>query len=228
MRWFLVLATVASLTACKKDPPPAPVPVAVKPVLSEAERARAFWAWVASHVDALKAVKTGHEPVTAQLAAELEKVEPGLVFELGLGREPFELIISADGETKWFPAVKRLVASAGPIPGVKVIAFRPRKDVDGFSMDVGERKLAGSELWFVAKADREHPGRVAVEIYVEHLDDAQAEQLKTGAFMLLEAAVGEFDLETKIGTIDIMAAAEKPELPLKKLKELPATLDAWK
>lgn len=46
--------------------------------------------------------------------------------------------------------------------------------------------------------------------------------------MLLEAAVGEFDIETRIGGIDIVPAPAKPTAQMKKLKELPSVLDARK
>ncbi len=224
MRWLLVLALAAALVGCKKNEPPPP---AAPPV---ADRDRAFWKWVGGHVEALKQVKTGQEPVTAQLSTELEKVEPGLVFELGVGREPFELIISADGERKRFPTVKRLVAAAGELPGTKVIAFRPRKDVEAFSMDVAGQKLSGSNLWFLAAPDPDpkHAGLVAVTISVEGMTDVNAEAMKNAAFLLLEASVGEFDLETKVGAIDVVTVTEQNGAPFKKLKELPATLDGWK
>lgn len=225
---FLVVV-VASFVGCKKDAPPTPAPAPVPVVVSAAERDRAFWKWVAAHVEELKQVKTGHEPVTDGLSAELEKVEPGLVFELGVGREAFELIISADGEKQRFPTVKRLVAAAGELPGTKVIAFRPRKDIDGFSMQVGEKqKLSGANLWFTSAEDPEKPGLLAVTLSVEGLTEGSPDALREASFMLLEAAVGEYDLETKIGAIDIVPAPTKPTAEMKKLKELPALLDARK
>lgn len=221
MRWVLVAAL--ALTACKKDPEPKPAPV---PVVVDKDPA--FWKWVAANVEGLKAVKTGHEPVTAQLSEQLEFVEPGLVFELGVGPESFELIISADGKKELFPAVKRLVAAAPKLPGTTVIAFRPRKDIEAFSMELGDGKISGRDLWFVASPDLERKGLVAVEVFVEGMKSEDDDARKNAAFMLLEAAVGEFDLETKVGLIDIKQAPPKLEAPLKPLKELPAALDGWK
>lgn len=230
MRWVLFLIAALSSAACKKDAAPTSAPSRpslAKPSTAEADAA--FWAWVRGHVDALKQVKTGREPVTAELSAQLEKIEPGLVFELGVGREPFELVISADGELQRFATVKRLVAAAGEVPGTKVIAFRPRKDVEGFSIKLpASQKLSGAMLWFTAEKDAQRPALVAVTVYVEGMTEENAEPLRNAAFMLLEAAVGEFDLETKVGAIDLVPAPEKPAPPLKKLKELGATLDAWK
>jgi hypothetical protein len=214
MRWVLV--ALLALVGCKKAPETSP---SADP---------AFWIWVAANVEGLKGVKTGREPVTEQLTAELRKVDPGLVFELGVGRDPFELTISADGKKELFPVVKRLVASAPVIPGTKVIAFRPRKDVEAFSMQIRGGKLSGKDLWFTAHADAERKGLMAVELFVPDLNDLNEEALDKAAFFLLEAAVGEFDVETKIGGIDIKRAPDEPAPPLRPLKELPATLDAWK
>jgi hypothetical protein len=228
VRWFLV--AVLALAACKKEPQvevvaAAPVPAAKPAVV---DRDPAFWKWIAANVEGLKAVKTGREPVTDQLSQELEKVEPGLVFELGIGREPFELIISADGKKELFPVVKRLVAAAPEIPGTKVIAFRPRKDIDGFSMQIGEGKLAGKDLLFVAGPDLDRKGLIAVDLFVQGMKSEDDEARRNAAFMLLEASVGEFDLETKIGGIEIKPAPDKADPALKPLKDLPATLDSWK
>ncbi|MFZ5440586.1 MAG: hypothetical protein ACOZQL_11295 [Myxococcota bacterium] len=225
MSRLLVLGFVVALAGCKKDAPAPPAPVAQPKSTAEADAA--FWAWVRAHLAELQQVKTGREPVTAELTAQLEKIEPGLVFELGVGHEPFEFIISADGSVERFATVKRLVAAAGELPGTKVIAFRPRKDIDGFSMTLGTQKLGGSSLWFTAQKDQK-PGLIAVTVYVEGMTGELPEPVRNAAFMLLEAAVGEFDLETKIGAIDIVAAPEKPAPPLRKLKELPAVIDGWK
>jgi hypothetical protein len=85
-----------------------------------------FWKWFVAHKDAVATIRHANEPIANELAVELRKVHPRLVFEMGLGT-PKELIISASGERDGFPAVKRLVAAAPAIPGWVVIAFRPRK-----------------------------------------------------------------------------------------------------
>jgi hypothetical protein len=234
---FFVLLLLAAFAGCKKEQPPPPPPEA-KPTPYAAPKAGShqteedadFWAWVKAHLDELKAVKTGQEPVTQGLTLALENIAPGLVFELGIGVDAssFELTISADGKKDLFPVVQRLVAAAPPLPGTKVIAFRPRKQIQDFGMKVGEGRIAGSELYFVASNDPERKGLVAVDVFVKDMKREDDEALKNAAFMLLEAAVGEYDLETKIGTIDIKPAPAKIEAPLKPLKDLPATLDAWK
>lgn len=226
----VLLLALLALAGCKKaaDVPPPVAPVVAPPRAASPAGDAAFWAWVAAHVDELKAVKNGREPVTEQLTAALEKIEPGLVFELGVGRDPFELIISADGKKELFPVVQRLVAAAPPLAGTRVIAFRPRKDIESFSMQVREQRLSGKNLWFVAGEDPARKGLLGVDVFVEGMRTENEEPLRTAAFMMVEAAVGELDLETRIGALEFKPAPAQPAAPLQPLKDLPVVLDAWK
>ena len=233
-RYFVVLTSLALLAGCKKEQPPAPPPpptpyVAPSAGAHKLEEYADFWTWVKTKLPELKAVKTGKEPITEQLTRALEAIAPGLVFELGIGGDgkDFELTISADGNKELFPTVQALVAAAPPLPDTKVIAFRPRKAIEGFGMAVGEGRIAGNQLYYVASNDPERKGMIAVELYVPDMKSGD-EAMKDAAFMLLEATVGEYDLETKFGNIDIKPAPAKIEAPLKPLKDLPAAVDAWR
>ncbi len=179
----LTLVSLLFITGCKKD------------VAPEA----AFWSWVRAHTAELKAVRTGQEPIVDELSKELKKASPGLAFELGVGTEPFEFIISADGILDRFEAVKQLTSKAGDIPGVKVIAFRPRKAIDGFEMRFGELTMAAADVKFVATREA---GKVDLKLYVDGLNDENSAQLKKAGFVLLDAAIGEYDMETKVGVIE--------------------------
>jgi len=182
------LSVVALLfvAGCKKDPPPSP----------DVE----FWNWVRAHSAELKNAKTGSEPVLNELSVELNKAAPGVVFELGVNSVPFEFILSADGVIEHFGAVMRLSAAAGDVPGMKVVAFRQRKKVDGLELHVEEQKIAASNVMFTSAKDKE-PGKLALEIYIEGYDEKNAEPIQRGAFLLLDTAIGEYDMETRVGGI---------------------------
>ena len=229
MRQFLCAVLV--LAGCKKPPEPvvtAPMtPARVEPV-GIYDRDAMFWSWVLTHVGELKGVKTGNEPVLQELALELQKVDPGLVFELGAGNGVLEVIISADGKRGLFPVVAKLVDAAPPLPGMKVVALRPRKAMDEFSMQVGDRTLSGKDLWFLASEDPKKKRRLALQVFVVGMTAAEDDALEDAAFMMLEGTVGELALETKIGDVQFKPAPQKLVPPLKPLKELPATVDAWK
>ncbi|MGV3620987.1 MAG: hypothetical protein ACO1OB_09220 [Archangium sp.] len=182
-----------------------------------------FWKWVGAHVAELKAVKTGQEPVVTELSAELEKAAPGLVFELGVGTDPFEFVISADGIKDRFDDVKRLTGNAPQIPGMKVIAFRPRKTIDGFEMHIGSLQLAAADVKYVS---RQSDGKTSLDLYVEGFNAETKEDVTRAGFVLLDATIGEYDMETKIGAIEFhgMPAPEGS----KPLPSLPAELDGQK
>lgn len=203
--------------ACKKDPPPP---------ATDADRDAALWAWTKANLDDLRAVKTGSEPVTAGLAEQLERVDKRLAFELGVGKDAFELIISADGNPAVFPVVKRLVAAAPPLKGVKVIAFRPRKG-PGFQLEIAGTKVGFEDVLFTAAPDPKTPSLVAVTLYLKHLDEKNREAFLNAAFILLELALGEYDVATKLGQLELKALPEDAA-GLRPLAELPAVVDGWK
>jgi hypothetical protein len=226
--WPCVLALLLTASSCKRDapPPPAPPPSAA-PVESRppvpASHA-AFWSWVGQHLAELKAVKTGQEPVAHQLKAQLAQVHPALVYELGVGKRPFEVIISADGKTELFPLVKALVAAAPPLDGATAVAFRPRKPATT-SIESEYGTLSGADLSFEPQGDEEKPGFIALVVHVKGLTPANRDGYERMAFTLIEAVVGEYDMETRIGGLAFVAATQSPAPGAKPLAELPAVVD---
>jgi hypothetical protein len=227
--WLGVLAAglVASSCKCSAPPPPQPAPPAV-PVESRpsvpASHA-AFWAWVSQHLDELKAIKTGQEPAAFQLKAQLAQVNPQLVYELGVKKQPFEVIISADGNQALFPLVKELVAAAPKLDGATAIAFRPRKPATT-SIESEYGMLSGTDLSFEPQGDEERPGLIALVVHVKGLTPANRDGYEKMAFTLIEAVVGEYDMETRIGGLAFVAATQSPAPGAKPLADLPAFVDS--
>jgi hypothetical protein len=187
----------------------------------------AFWRWFAAHQGEVAKVQKADEPVANQLAAELHKVDPRLTFELGVDpKGPHELIVSAGGVQGAFPTVKRLVGAAPAIAGWKVIAFRPRKSTD-FQIDLQDgTHLGGGDLKFRVLPDGE-PGLVDVAIYVKGMRGAGEESTRQSVYLLLDAALGEYDVETRLGQIEILPGSSAPA-DARPFAELPAAVDARK
>jgi len=223
MRAWLCVLTLC-VASCKKDSPPPP-PAAAPTALTKAPD-DAFWAWVGQHLAELKAVRTGQEAVAAQLAVELRKVNPGLAWELGRDASVLELVISADGKQELFPVVKALVAKAPPLAGVKVTAFRPRKPATkDITSDRGTLSVA--DLSFAPLEDQQKPGLIALVVSVRGLTPENKDVYENMAFALLEALVGEYDIETRIGGIEFVPTEQSPAPGAKPVTELPAFVDGW-
>lgn len=248
MRKTEILIIAALLAgACKKDEPaakPATAPVAVPaagdkpppdnnaaPKVPEAspDRDAAFWTWFKDHRLEIAKIKKADEPIANEIASELHKVDPRLIFELGIGIEPKEFIVSADGRREVFNAVKRLVAAAPAVPGWKIIAFRPRKSAD-LTIELGEgTKLGANDLYFMVLPTTKPPAPLDIIVYVPGLGENKDKDdaLKQVGFLLLDATLGEYDTETRLGGVAFRSTAEKPP-SAKPLRDLPKLIDGGK
>jgi hypothetical protein len=170
--------------------------------------ADAFWTWFGARADRLLRIERSPDPLLTELAAELGRVRPGLVYELGPhGEDPRSFVVSADGISTLFPEVLRLVAAAPELPGWSIRAFRPRRpgavrvEIEGCSLGTGD-------VWFRAFPEG---SRVRLQLFVRGLTDALFAERATAVFLLLDAALGERDAEEKLGSISWRPLPEDPE-----------------
>jgi hypothetical protein len=180
-----------------------------------------FWEWFAEHSDELMAVATAREKICDALVRQMRKVDRGLMFAFGPTRDGRrEFVVSADGIRSVFPAVQKLVAAAPDLPGWKIIAFRPAADLD--SITFGDRKMGKDDIWFHAYSSQ---GAAAVDLYIRDYTEATAQPLTQAAFLLLDYALGEYDVETKLGALSFKPLPIDPVAEgLKPFRELPETV----
>lgn len=184
----------------------------------------AFWDWFRAHAAEVATVQRGDEKIADRLAAELHKIDARLTFEVGVRNTPKELIVSADGIRDAFPAVQRLVAAAPPVAGWRVIAFRPRKKIAGIGMG-GGRKLDVDDVAFEVLG--QHAGTIDVRLYAPGIGGADDNAAKQIGYLLLDAVLGEYDVETKLAGIDWKPATARPAAA-RPLHELAAVVDRVK
>jgi len=187
----------------------------------------AFWRWFVAHQGDVAKIEKGDEPIADELADELKKVDPGLTFEIGVGTKTTsgtrELIVSADGIQSVFPAVKRLVAAAPSVDGWTFIAFRPRKS-DAFEIEVGGTKISAKSITF--RVVSKSADKVDIALYIKGAATVD-DQVKQATYLLLDGVVGEYDVETYLGGIDMLPGSSAPP-GTKPLSELPGVVDAMK
>ncbi len=167
--------------------------------------AAAFW----THIGASKAL------IDAAVAAGLQAADhtfllqvfdeafsryaPDLTFEFGLNRDGhFELIISAGGIRDLVPNVQKLLAAAPRYDLWRVIAFRPRQDLNlklqlgGQTCDIASTRVR----W------REQGERWDVVVYPDVPAGVDKDILGQIAFLALDIAIGEYDVMTRIGGVE--------------------------
>ena len=210
MRKSTLLCLFVLLGACKKPPPPQ-------------DKTAEFWTWFTANAKRYEGLNAENQAALLdEIGTKLEAVHPGLTSEFGLKPGNYELIISADGIRDRIPAVKQLVAAAPKIEGWTVIAFRPRK-AEGFKIQMGDTELGMDNLWFT-HGEKKKP--IDLVIYVEGYTEKEKQKYIQVAFLMLDVALGEYDIMTKIGGLDFRAPPDPRPETLRPLEELPAVVDA--
>ncbi|MGA4135863.1 hypothetical protein ACI2TD_03740 [Ralstonia nicotianae] len=179
-----------------------------------------FWKWFQKNEAALFDFERDQEGVFDRLAVEMHKVHPGLTFEFGPkqdGRREF--VISADGIREAFPKVESLASAAPALPRWTVIRFRPRRepaDIQYNGMTVKASTVSVSI----------HPdgAKVGLTVLIPGYSASERRAFGSIAFLFLDQALGEFDVETRVGDVDVRAPlpADSNAVPL---SELPRTFD---
>ena len=178
-----------------------------------------FWPWFEQNSMRLAEVSTGHERICGELVARLHRVHKSLTFVFGPVRDGRrEFIVSADGIRDAFPAVRSLVAAAPDIPGWQIIAFRPATGTD-VTIQMANCSLGPEDVWF--HADRQD-GKVGLTLYIRDMTPENEKLLCGAMFLLLDSAIGEYDVETKVGSLRWLPLPIDPVAEgLKPFRDLP-------
>ncbi len=187
-----------------------------------------FWSWFQANEARFPDTTEFDEQYGSTISELLTNVEDGLVYEIAIPEDgQKELIISADGILDLIPSVRNLVDAAPPLKGWDIIAFRPRlDDYTRFTLNYGDRKFDPKELWCWSRID---DGNFDLIIYHPDYDKEDRPLLANGTYLLLDMAIGEFDVMTGIRYIDHRELPIDPETDgLYKFAELRAVFDEFK
>ena len=184
---------------------------------------QSFWDWFSAKSEKLFFFELYQEKLLPETLIEIQKIHPDLVFEIGPeidGKRDF--IISANGLKEAFPAVIELVRSAPQFDSWNIIPFRQRKKDLDMEVEIEEVMLSPDDVVFDYDYD---DNKVNLNIYVEDVDSEDSRVYHI-IFILLDNIIGEYDVEMKIGRIDIYTLDEtKSTSHLHPLQELPRIVD---
>jgi hypothetical protein len=181
-----------------------------------------FWQWFKLNEATLFDFERNQEETFDRLAAAMQKVDPRLTFEFGPkvnGQREF--VISADGAREAFPKVESLFASAPKLPKWKVIKFRPRREP--FDIEYKGVRVQASSVKVLLRPQGE---RVAIEVLIPSYTGEAREAYLGVAFLMLDQALGEYDVEMRVGRIDVAAAVNDVSGAV-NLEQLPHAFDSF-
>lgn len=169
----------------------------------ETKEAR-FWRWFAEHEAQLYDLEKDRDRVFNLVGTALSKVQRDLTFEFsGIRKDSGvrEFVVSADGIRSAFPAVEKLVAVAPAFPRWRVVAFRQPSKLDGkqtLTMDGIEIQMDDVLVAIEPQADL-----YGLTVYLPEFRETPGRSFEKAAYILLDMALGEYAVETRIGTIEI-------------------------
>lgn len=182
---------------------------------------KTFWQWFDAHQDELFDFEADQERIFDELSEQLTQIHPKLTFEFGplkAGRREF--VISADGIREAFPAVSSLVAEAPKLDRWLITAFRPRRTPIN-SVQIGETRVDPRDVEFSLLIKG---SGIAIQLFIPGLkiDDVTLKQI---AYIMLDDALGEYDVETKVGPIQMLPSESPSTTRRYPFTELPALFD---
>lgn len=182
-----------------------------------------FWNWFEKNSQDYYQLKEENlNSLFNKLSKQLSKINEDLAFEFSadLIEAKREFIISADGILSAFRDVIEIVENAPQLEGFKIIAFRQKSAVDDIStIEYEDISLGPDDVFFTY---RKNGDTLDIVLYLRGYD-SDFEEWENAAFILLDTIVGEYDVATKIGSIDMLPYKESPNL--KSILELPSLID---
>jgi hypothetical protein len=189
--------------------------------LSEMPPEKAFWVWFQQNEDRLYHFDKDQERVFDGLEEALHRVDRHLAFEFGpIEDGKREFTISADGIREAFPKVEALYKAAPPLPRWKIYKFRQRQKPTDLTM--GDTTIKHDSLSFVMQV---HGSKADITVFLPGYSDSEHEKYMGFVFLFLDQALGEYDVETRVGEIDVKPSTSAPPTA-HPFKNLPKEFDA--
>jgi hypothetical protein len=162
-----------------------------------------FWNWFIAHEPELFDFDPNQvaerERIFGELQGELQKVDPDLTFEFGPNESRREFVISAGGIKRAFPAVVSLVDAVPALGRWKVIAFRPRRSLN--IVEFQGKRIDPHEVQFSLLDNGKIPG---IYLFIPGFREKDTALQQIG-YLLLDEALGEYDVESRVGLIKMLS-----------------------
>jgi len=186
-------------------------------------REHRFWKWFEKNQAMLLDFERDQERTFDKLSTAMNKVHPGVTFEFGPVEDGCRIFtISADGVRDQFPAVEALYAAAPALPKWKIVKFRQRDRPMGI-------RMAGLDLGpeDIEVAITPDSGLGGLTVFIRGYNEGERDKYAQAAFIMLDQAIGEYDMETKVGFIAFVPFDDTFQGERYTLADFPSAFDAF-
>ena len=185
---------------------------------------RDFWHWFKKHEAKFYWFEEDQPKLFSAMHKKLKEIHPDLTFEIGPVESGIrDFTVSADGIKEAFPYVMQLVDRAPEIRNWRVKAFRQRIPGDDLAVQLGEEiKVGFSDIFFSHRLDGD--SLLDLQLHIRNFQDSA--NFRGAVMILLDALIGEYDVEMKIGRIDLFDLAGTDPATLSPIIRLRTLVDA--
>jgi len=183
-----------------------------------------FWRWFVATESPLKALYSAgqFEPLAEQMNRELDRVDPGLAWEIGAGRtRPYLLTISGEGNLELREKAERLLERAPRLKDWEFYSSRPARVAPAAVRLPESGQRFETSTWTFVPSERSDEGRLDLVIVDEHLARSGRESALKAVSIYLDQLLGEDTVEAWIGMVSIENPAAVRVKKLFKMAELP-------
>ena len=184
-----------------------------------------FWKWFQKNENEFFNFEQDQENIFNKLAARMSKVNDNLTFEFGpitdVGKREF--VISAGGIKAAFPLVESLHSAAPNLEKWVFMKYRSRR-VPLHDLEFSGVSVAVANVHYKMYKD---DNKVGILVFIEGQNEEQADLYANIGYLFLDEALGEYDVETKVGFIEIHNRQSKHYEGASPLSELASDLDAY-
>ncbi|WP_428034492.1 hypothetical protein [Amphritea sp.] len=194
-------------------------------MIEPSEKIQSFWQQVEQTIDRLLTSESenqfDNETLLLEYSKSLRSIDANLTFhfERDEGEGSVEMIFGCDGYPESISSVLTLVGAAPDIGGISFVAFNNRYDPVPATVNFGDEQFQLDEFWFGYRIES---GRYHLDIYMQDLPESLEMEPRIEAVMIyLDALIGEYDLMTRVSTLDWYDLPVDPEdYVLRPLSEL--------
>lgn len=190
-------------------------------------KAKEFWDWFnennARYLFIHEVEPHLQQKFLSELADKLHAYNRNLFFLVGgHPNEDMELVITAEGNKKYFDNVSELVSAAPEIARWKVIAFKPPMGCD-FKIDYQGLTFDPKEIWFMSMENPDEPNDIGIQVCYNNYEQEKENEFLGGTFLILDIVLGEKSSALDLHHIEVGPLPENPLeegfLPLSSLKQ---------
>ena len=182
----------------------------------------AFWHWFQANESRLFDFEENQERVFDELQTQLHRIQPSLTFEFGPKQDgKREFVISADGIREAFPAVIDLANAAPPLPRWTITKFRPRRGFQS-AVTLNGLRISPEQVEFTIEPDGDKNG---ITLFIEAYNPSEHEKYAGVVYLMLDQTLGEYDVETKVGFIELKSRSAQSKLAKQPFSALAQSFD---